>query len=221
MPCTSMLLFLVYTKLQPRLDPQPALPRLRFLARSIPSVLDRLPQHSHLQLSNVSTCFIQALCSQSLTHSFAQRATNICFPFNHFRTLSIAMGGVPPVVASRISSRAALPLHAKSTTGQWFSHPSPPVTKHDSPVTSHPYFFHTLTNCKFSISFLLTIMQIAGGVGGPAAASLKYYFNSHFGTPYQPAPHFAEATRGESGQSAALTLDCPIDFSEEVEACGQ
>jgi hypothetical protein len=215
-----MLFFFVYTELQSRLDPQPALPPLRFLGKSIPSVLDRLPQHSHLQLSNDSACFIQPLCFQSLPHSFAQRATHICFSFNHFRTLSIAMGGVPPVVASRISPLAALPLHAKFTAGQWFSRPSPPVTKHDSPVTSHPYFFHTLTNCKFSISFLLTFMQIAGGVGGPAAVFLKYYFNFHVETPYQPAPYFAEATRGESGQLAALTLDCPIDFSEE-KACGQ
>jgi hypothetical protein len=166
-----MLSFRVFAKLQPRLHPLPAL----------------------LQPAPFSSPFIQPLCFQTVTHSFAQRTAHICFPFNHFRTLSIVTGGVPLAVASRISSL---------TIRCCFS----------------PFSFHTLTNCKFSISFLLTIMQIAGGVGGPAAAFLKHYFNFHDGTPYQPSTCFA--VRRESGQSAALTLDCPIDFSEE-KACEQ
>jgi hypothetical protein len=54
-------------------------------------------------------------------------------------------------------------------TGSILLHPEPPspacpglvgVTSH-SPVLS----FHVVTNCKFSISFLLTFIQNAGGVG--------------------------------------------------------
>jgi hypothetical protein len=106
---TSMLYFHVFAKLHPRLHPQPALPRPRFLARSISSVSDRLPQHSNLQLSNILTRFIQPLCIQSLTHSFAQRAAHICFPFNHFRTPSIATDGVTAPAALWISPRPPIP----------------------------------------------------------------------------------------------------------------
>src|SRR6267142_6352844 len=38
--------------------------------------------------------------------------------------------------------------------------------------------YHILTNCPFSIPFVLTFMRRMGGVGGPAARFLKYSFNS-------------------------------------------
>jgi hypothetical protein len=67
MRCTSVLFFPVFAELQPRLHTWPA---------------------------PFTSPFIQPLCFQTLTHSFAQRTAHICFPFNHFRTLSIATGGV-------------------------------------------------------------------------------------------------------------------------------
>jgi hypothetical protein len=100
-----MLFFLVFAELQHRLDPQAALPDP--LIFSVP--------------------FIQPVCFQAFTHSFVQRVTPIRFPFNHFRTLSIATEGVPPVAAPWISSPNAL-IHVLS--------------------------FQALTNCKNFISFL-------------------------------------------------------------------
>jgi hypothetical protein len=46
-------------------------------------------------------------------------------------------------------------------------------TRH-SPLTSIPFVlsFHALTNCSFSISFLLTFMHRMGGVGGAFLFSL-------------------------------------------------
>jgi hypothetical protein len=67
-----MLSFAVFAKLQTGLHLLPALLR--------PAPL-RAP-------------FIQPLCIQSLTHSFAQRTAHSCFLFNRFRILSITTGGV-------------------------------------------------------------------------------------------------------------------------------
>jgi hypothetical protein len=69
-----MLSFPVFAKLQPRPDPQVALSRL--VQFSIP--------------------FIEALCFQTLTHSFPQRRSHNPFPFNRFPTLSIATGVYTP-----------------------------------------------------------------------------------------------------------------------------
>src|SRR5712664_3993374 len=59
-------------------------------------------------------------------------------------------------------------------------------TKNSHSGTRHPSFttiifvasFHILTNCPFSIPFVLTFMHRMGGVGGPPARFLKYSFNS-------------------------------------------
>src|SRR5260370_14220042 len=52
--------------------------------------------------SGASTCFPSIpFCFQALTHSFSQRSTTNRFLFNHFRTLSHAPDGVPPL-AGRI-----------------------------------------------------------------------------------------------------------------------
>src|ERR1700687_1818390 len=67
-----MLSFRVFTKLQHRLEPQAALPRLPM----------------------VFVPFVQLLYFQILTHSFARRATRICFSFSRFHALSIATEGV-------------------------------------------------------------------------------------------------------------------------------
>src|SRR5713226_7104035 len=59
-------------------------------------------QAKHFSLSSprhpspVTHHFTQVLSFHTLAHSFAQRASRICFPFNHLRTLFTATEGAPP-----------------------------------------------------------------------------------------------------------------------------
>jgi hypothetical protein len=78
------------------------------------------------------------------------------------------------------ASSSAKLFNIQLSTLDHFPHParrscsSSQVTSHEPPVTTHfsSFCFHALTNCPFSISFLLTFMQNAGGVGGTFLNSL-------------------------------------------------
>jgi hypothetical protein len=55
----------------------------------------RLPPPAAPSPNSFSSSMIQPHCFQTFTHFPAQRAKHISFPFNHFRTISIATEGVP------------------------------------------------------------------------------------------------------------------------------
>jgi hypothetical protein len=58
----------------------------------------RLPPPAAPSPNSFSSSMIQPHCFQTFTYSPAQRAKHISFPFNHFRTISIAAEGVPPLL---------------------------------------------------------------------------------------------------------------------------
>jgi hypothetical protein len=71
--------------------------RFRTLCR-IPGI--GYPSRLALFAIPVSFSYIETLCFQTLTHSFAQWRSCNSFPFNHLRTLSIAMGVYTPYLYS-------------------------------------------------------------------------------------------------------------------------
>ena len=86
-----MLSFRVFAKLQHRLEPQAALPRLPI----------------------VFVPFVELLYFQILTHSFARRTTRICFSFSRFHALSIATEGVGVPTLQNLNYLPPIPFHFK------------------------------------------------------------------------------------------------------------
>jgi hypothetical protein len=83
--------FLLFSPVFVHTEPRPSVPILSGSAK----LEHRLGPQAALPYSVCSSApLIQPLCFQTLPHSFAQRTTRICFPFNNFRTLSIATEGV-------------------------------------------------------------------------------------------------------------------------------
>jgi hypothetical protein len=95
-----MLFFPVFAKLQRRIVPpahsgdRVAVSRLAFQALPV----------------------IQPLSFQTLTDSFAQWTHSNPFAFNRLRTLSIAMGGVPPYAGLKLRSASARSAHVRAIT---------------------------------------------------------------------------------------------------------
>jgi hypothetical protein len=86
---------------------------------------------------------IQPLSFQSLPHSFSRWTRANSFPFNLFHTLSILMGGGG--ILRPKTSTVTLSI--------------PRTTKYSGAL-----FFQPLTNCPFSIPFVLTFIHLMGGV---------------------------------------------------------